>query len=164
VFIALSLFLGAILTDVYDGWVARTKRTETTWGKFMDPLADKLLVLSSFTLFIDIQYLRIPSWMVTLIIIREFSITALRLIGMAKGTIIAAAIEGKIKTSVQMFTIIIILGIILLKESRIELRGFLLLLSEWTPFALTSITMVLTLFSGIIYLFRHKELILSIHE
>lgn len=157
--LALFLFLMAAITDLYDGCVARQRKVETTWGKVMDPMADKLLVLSSLIFFVGIPYLGIPSWMVILIVVREFCITSLRLIGLSKGITIAAASEGKAKTLFQMLTVIIIFCIIIIKETRSSLP-----LNESIPLVLISLTVIFTLISGLTYIIRYKELILSPHE
>ncbi len=105
--IALALFCIASLTDMLDGKIARKYNLITNFGKFMDPLADKLLVCSAMIALIDIG--RIPAWVVIVIIAREFIISGFRLIASDNGIVIAAGWWGKIKTVIQMFMIIILI-------------------------------------------------------
>ncbi len=98
--IALGIFIAAAITDTLDGQIARRYNLVTNFGKFMDPLADKLLVCSALIALVDKS--RIPAWIVIIIIAREFIISGFRLIAAEKGTVIAAGIWGKMKTVVQM--------------------------------------------------------------
>lgn len=98
--IALAIFIAAAITDTLDGQIARRCNLVTNFGKFMDPLADKLLVCSALIVLVDME--RIPAWIVIIIIAREFIISGFRLIAAEKGTVIAAGIWGKCKTVVQM--------------------------------------------------------------
>ncbi len=105
--IALVIFCVAAITDTLDGQIARKYNLITNFGKFMDPLADKLLVCSAMIALIELE--RIPAWVVIIIIAREFIISGFRLIAADKGIVIAAGWWGKIKTVVQMFMIIILI-------------------------------------------------------
>ena len=98
--IALAIFIIASLTDLIDGKIARKYNLITDFGKFMDPLADKLLVCSAMIALIEMN--RIPSWVVIIIIAREFIISGFRLVAAEKGVTIAASYWGKVKTFVQM--------------------------------------------------------------
>lgn len=104
---ALLLFAGASFTDMLDGKIARSRNLITDFGKFMDPLADKLLVCSALICLIDLR--RIPAWVVLIIIAREFIISGFRLIASDNGIVIAASYWGKIKTVTQMIMIILLI-------------------------------------------------------
>ncbi|MBR6223983.1 MAG: CDP-diacylglycerol--glycerol-3-phosphate 3-phosphatidyltransferase [Lachnospiraceae bacterium] len=101
--IALGIFIAASLTDTADGMIARKYNLITNFGKFMDPLADKLLVDSALIAFVEMG--RISAWIVIVIIAREFIISGFRLVASDKGVVIAAGIWGKVKTVVQMIMI-----------------------------------------------------------
>lgn len=105
--IAVSLFVVASLTDMLDGKIARKYNLITNFGKFMDPLADKLLVCSAMVALISLE--RIPCWVVIVIIAREFIISGFRLVASDNGIVIAASWWGKIKTVVQMLMTIVLL-------------------------------------------------------
>ena len=105
--IALALFCLASLTDMLDGKIARKKNLITDFGKFKDPLADKLLVCSAMIALIDLD--RIPAWVVIVIIAREFIISGFRLVASDAGVVIAASYWGKIKTVTQMIMSILLI-------------------------------------------------------
>lgn len=106
--IALVIFAAASLTDMLDGKIARKYNLVTNFGKFMDPLADKLLVSSAMIAFIELS--RIPCWIVIIIIAREFIISGFRLVAADNGIVIAAGIWGKIKTAEQMVMLCILIA------------------------------------------------------
>lgn len=106
-YIALVIFIAASLTDTADGYIARKYDLVTDFGKFMDPLADKLLVCSALICLVDTQ--EIAGWVVIIIIAREFIISGFRLVAADNGIVIAASWWGKIKTIVQMALIIVML-------------------------------------------------------
>lgn len=101
--VALGVFIVASLTDMLDGKIARKYNLVTNFGKFMDPLADKLLVCSALIALSDIG--RMPAWIVIVIIARDFIISGFRLVAAEKGVVIAAGWSGKIKTTVQMIMV-----------------------------------------------------------
>jgi len=101
--IALAIFIIASLTDMLDGKIARKYNLITNFGKFMDPLADKLLVCSAFICFIELG--KLPTWMVLIVIAREFIISGFRLVAADNGVVIAASIWGKYKTAISMVMI-----------------------------------------------------------
>ena len=105
--IALVLFIVASLTDFLDGYLARSRNLVTTFGKFMDPLADKVLTISGMICLIELG--RIPSWIVVIIVAREFIISGFRLIATEHGIVIAANYWGKWKTTFQMIMIILMI-------------------------------------------------------
>lgn len=106
--IALVIFAVASITDMLDGKIARKYNLVTNFGKFMDPLADKLLVCSAMIAFIELE--RIPCWIVIIIIAREFIISGFRLVAADNGIVIAAGIWGKIKTAEQMVMLCILIA------------------------------------------------------
>ncbi len=105
--IAVGIFIIASLTDMLDGKIARKYNLITNFGKFMDPLADKLLVCSAMIALIELD--RIPAWIVIIIIAREFIISGFRLVASDNGIVIAAGWWGKVKTVVQMVMIIFVM-------------------------------------------------------
>lgn len=104
--IAGIIFIAASITDTLDGYIARKYNMITVFGKFMDPLADKLLVCSAMICLVALD--RIPAWVVIVIIAREFIISGFRLVAAQKGIVIAAGWSGKIKTVVQMVMVIVL--------------------------------------------------------
>ena len=106
--IALVIFAAASITDTLDGYIARRDNLITDFGKFMDPLADKLLVCSALICFVELD--KLPAWMVIIIIAREFIISGFRLIAADNGIVIAASWWGKAKTISQMIMIILLVA------------------------------------------------------
>jgi CDP-diacylglycerol--glycerol-3-phosphate 3-phosphatidyltransferase len=169
---ALIIFVGASITDWYDGKLARERNEVTTLGIFLDPLADKFLISSAFVAFVQIPEIYVPAWMVVLIIGREFLITGLRALAASKGRILPALPAGKFKTTSQMvciITILVILGVNSLFET--YLGGFpsdrfadssswyyLSWILRGAPYWLTFVTTLLTIFSGYIYLRANLDL------
>ena len=103
-YLALAVFIIAALTDVADGIVARTRNQITDFGKFMDPLADKVLTFAAMLWFIEVGLM--PAWLVLVVIIREFMVTGMRLVAVAQGRVIAATMSGKVKTVVTIVCLI----------------------------------------------------------
>lgn len=98
--LALGIFIIASITDYVDGQIARTRNQVTDFGKFLDPLADKLLVIAAMCMFC--QWGKMPAWALVLVLTREFAVTGLRLIAVGKGKVIAAGWGGKVKTASTM--------------------------------------------------------------
>lgn len=130
---ALAVFIIASLTDMLDGQIARRKNMITTFGKFMDPLADKLLVCSAMICFVALN--RLEAWIVIIIIGREFIISGFRLIAAEKGIVIAAGWWGKFKTAFQMFAVILLIA-------DIDKLWLLTQIMVYTALALTIISLV----------------------
>ena len=106
-YVAAAIFIVASLTDLLDGKIARKYGLVTNFGKFMDPLADKLLVCSALICLIELKQL--PAWMVIVIISREFIISGFRLVASDNGIVIAASYWGKFKTTFQMIAVILLI-------------------------------------------------------
>ena len=159
-FLSFSL---AALSDYFDGRIAKQRNIISDFGKFMDPVADKILILAAFAAFVQMHL--IEAWVLVIIIARELLITSLRLFALNKGKVLAASRSGKHKTAFQIFVIFCILGFILLKE--IMLRFF-----TWNPawekffnrgiYILMWIVVGLTLYSGISYLWENRKVIAKI--
>ncbi len=132
--IALALFVVASLTDFLDGKIARKYHLVTNFGKFMDPLADKLLVCSALICLQDLD--RVPAWVVIVIIAREFIISGFRLVASDNGIVIAASYWGKFKTTFQMLMIIVM---IMNLGGAFDMVGTVLM---WIALALTIISLV----------------------
>ena len=166
------IFIIASITDKLDGYIARSRNQVTTFGKFLDPLADKILVLSA--LVILVEYGKIPSWIPIIVLAREFIVSGYRLIAVEKGgKVIAASIWGKLKTVTQM------IGIILAFLDRFKFGDFIFRVSTQAEAQIGSasiymttgqfvinilstvmltLSVVATIFSGINYLKGGKEL------
>jgi len=142
-FLPLLIFVAAAITDAVDGYIARRDNLITDFGKFMDPLADKLLTASAFIAFVEIGYL--SSWVVVLIISREFLVSGFRTLAASKGVTIAANPWGKIKTVFQMILIVVIL---LNYTSHAAFTGYWI-----TP--LTVVVVLLTVISGATYIYEN---------
>ncbi|MFV2071175.1 MAG: CDP-diacylglycerol--glycerol-3-phosphate 3-phosphatidyltransferase [Thermoanaerobaculales bacterium] len=131
----LGIFLLAALTDALDGIIARRTDRMTTTGAMLDPIADKLLMSAAFISLVELQ--QAPAWMVTVIVGREFAVTALRLIALERGVPIAANWLGKAKTTSQVITVSIL--IFSLNSDRWDLVA---LTALWITLALTTASMV----------------------
>ena len=143
--IALAIFIVASLTDLLDGKIARKYNLVTNFGKFMDPLADKLLVCSALICLVALE--RIPAWMVIVIIAREFIISGFRLVASDNGVVIAASYWGKFKTTSQMIMVVLLILNINHPVFRMLTQIFV-----W-------IAMILTLVSLIDYLMKNKDVL-----
>lgn len=139
--IALAIFIIASLTDLLDGKIARKYNLVTNFGKFMDPLADKLLVCSALICLVALS--KIPAWMVIVIIAREFIISGFRLIASDNGVVIAASYWGKFKTTFQMVMICLMIA-------DITAISLLTTVVMW-------VALVLTVVSLVDYLVKNKD-------
>lgn len=140
-YIALGIFIIASLTDLIDGKIARKYNLVTNFGKFMDPLADKLLVCAALIALTEMG--RIPSWVVIIIISREFIISGFRLIASDNGVVIAASYWGKFKTTFQMIMVCLMIA-------DIEVLSVLTAIIMWIALALTIVSLV-------DYLWKNKD-------
>ena len=146
-YIALAIFIIASLTDMADGKIARKYNLVTNFGKFMDPLADKLLVCSAMICLVDLKL--IPVWVVLIIIAREFIISGFRLVASDNGIVIAASYWGKFKTTFQMLMVIVIIFNINLQLGWLNILGTILIY----------VALVLTVVSLIDYLAKNKDVL-----
>lgn len=140
-YVAMGVFIVAGLTDIADGYIARRSGQVTDFGKFLDPLADKILVVAAMLWFVERGVL--PAWVALVVIIREFMVTALRLVAVDKGRVIAAGLLGKIKTIV---TIVCLVALFL---------PFEIWMTYVCIVAITSTTVV----SGAEYFVKNKDII-----
>jgi len=161
--IALCLFVAAVITDYYDGKLARELGLTTDFGKLMDPLADKILVSCAFISFVQIHPINISAWMPALIVSRELGITALRMHALSKGKVIPADRRGKEKMASQ--TTVIIFGLI-----AVSLKEIFDLLSRpwniaWDRFIslgmwiFTFLIVIHTIATGLYYFWVNRELL-----
>ena len=136
---ALAVFIIASCSDFVDGYIARHYNQVTNFGKFIDPLADKLLVISVMLVFVDFELM--PAWVAIIVVARELAITSLRLIAVESGKVIAAAWSGKIKTASTMVCIcLILLGI-----------------PQWLNYVCQGVILVTTVYSGIEYFAKNAD-------
>ena len=147
--ISCIVFIIASITDFLDGKIARKYNLVTDFGKFMDPLADKLLVLSA--LICMIEYDLVAGWMVIIIVARELTVSILRAIAADNGKVIAASGGGKIKTTSQIIAIILLLIGANYSNSQIVFVGTIAMY----------IATIFTLYSGIDYLYKNRELFMN---
>lgn len=141
--VALAIFVVASLTDMLDGKIARKYNLVTNFGKFMDPLADKLLVGAALICFVELG--KVPAWIVIVIISREFIISGFRLIAADKGIVMAAGMSGKLKTVCQMIMIIVVIA---------DIPGF-----EIVETVLIYASLVLTIVSMCDYLYHNRNVL-----
>jgi CDP-diacylglycerol--glycerol-3-phosphate 3-phosphatidyltransferase len=144
-YIAVAIFIVASLTDMLDGKIARKYNLVTNFGKFMDPLADKLLVCSALICLVNSGQL--AAWIVIIIIAREFIISGFRLVASDNGIVIAASYWGKFKTVSQMFLVIVL--ILNIPHPIFDLLGTVL----------TYVALVLTVVSLIDYVYKNKDVL-----
>ena len=160
--IATAIFIIASITDKLDGYIARSRKQITNFGKFMDPLADKLLVTSALISLVEMQL--IPAYMTVIIIAREFAVTGLRTIAASEGKVIAASWYGKLKTVTQMIAIILLLLKVVINDIA-SLSTFVKGISaldiffKYVPEVALVLAVIATIVSGIDYFIKNKETI-----
>lgn len=163
--ISLVIFIGASLTDYFDGKIARRNKLITNFGILMDPLADKILTCSAFIAFVGLGW--VSAWMVVVIVARELAITGLRLLAASKNVVLAAERYGKHKTVSQITAIISILTLKSYSQWGVigeAAFGWEVASEPWVHwFALLAkwVAVLLTLYSGIVYLWRNRRLYLE---
>lgn len=164
--LALALFILASLTDWLDGWLARRRGLETTFGALMDPLADKVLVAAAFICFIEqpggLGGPLVQAWMVLLIVAREFLVTGLRLVAREKGVVLKAERLGKHKTISQMVTIIVVLAGLAVRDDwnclGLDDAQFDAAFARVT-LLLMVVVVAVTVWSGTAYLIKNRKLL-----
>ena len=157
-FAALVIFVAASLTDLFDGRIARSRGLITDFGKFLDPIADKMLTTAALLGFISLGIGYGTVWITVIVLIREFSVSSIRMIAAASGKVVAADRWGKIKTVMQMVGIIMALTF----EEFISLFPSLLLVGTILRIAYNIVlwfSAVLTVVSGINYLVKNKTFV-----
>jgi CDP-diacylglycerol--glycerol-3-phosphate 3-phosphatidyltransferase len=145
--IATFIFILAAVTDGLDGYIARKNKMVTNLGKFLDPLADKLLITAALVSLVEMQ--RLDAWIAIVIISREFAVTGLRLIAAAEGYIIAASPLGKLKTIIQIVAIVSLM----LNNVPFSTISF--------PFSLvaTWLAVLITIISGLDYFYKNRKIV-----
>lgn len=142
--LALGVFIIASLSDFVDGYIARSYNQVTDFGKFLDPLADKLLVIAVMTIFC--QWNLMPAWALMIVLTREFAVTGLRLVAVGKGTVIAAGWSGKVKTASTMIGLCFMMGFPDV---------------GWLGIAVNAVIVVTTLYSGIEYFVQNGKCLID---
>ena len=142
-YVALGIFILASLTDMLDGKIARKYNLVTDFGKFADPLADKMLVTAAMLWFVEIG--RMPAWALLLVIVREFAVSGLRMIASDKGRVIAAGWSGKVKTASTMVCIVLMF----------------LPIPGWLNAVCVAVIALTTLYSGVEYFMKNTDVIAS---
>lgn len=142
-YFALTVFILASVTDFVDGYIARHYNQVTDFGKFMDPLADKLLVMSAMVWFVEVGWM--PAWAFFIVIARELAVTGLRLVAVEQGLVIAAGKSGKVKTASTMVCICLLLAIP----------------NETLRLVCVAVILVTTVYSGVEYFVKNRQVILN---
>ena len=138
---ALAVFILASLTDFVDGYIARHYNQVTDFGKFMDPLADKMLVCAAMCWFVEIH--QMPGWALLVVLLREFAVSGLRMVASDKGRVIAAGWSGKVKTFSTMVCIILMF----------------LPIPGWLNTLCVAVIVVTTLYSGVEYFVKNADML-----
>ena len=136
--LSLVIFIAASVTDYIDGYIARSRNQVTDFGKFLDPLADKLLVIAAMCMFC--QWGMMPAWALMLVLTREFAVTGLRLVAVGKGTVIAAGWSGKVKTASTMVSLCVWMAF----------PGV-----EWLSWLIIAVIAITTVYSGVEYFIQN---------
>lgn len=139
-YVALAVFILASLTDLLDGYLARRHDLVTDFGKFMDPLADKVLVVTAMLWFVECG--QMPAWTVAIVVFREFAVSGMRLIAAEGGRVIAAGWSGKVKTASTMVCLILM---------------FLPFLPVWMNDACVAVIVATTVYSGVEYFIKNRD-------
>ena len=135
---ALAVFIIASITDYVDGYIARKYEQVSDFGKFLDPLADKLLVIAAMSMFC--QWGQLPAWALMIVLTREFAVTGLRLVAVGNGTVIAAGLSGKVKTASTMIALCVQMAVPTV---------------EWVAWVATAVIVITTVYSGVEYFIQN---------
>ena len=160
---SLVIFIFAAISDYFDGRIAHKRNMVTDFGKLMDPIADKILVLAAFISFVQMQLIR--DWMVLIIISRDILVTSLSLFSLNKGRVLSAGKAGKHKTASSMLVIFAILGFVIFKEVMLM---YFTWNPDWEKLFRQGIDIVmwlivgLTLYSGFTYLWENRKVIANL--
>ena len=144
---ALLVFVLASLSDMLDGYIARHYNQTTDFGKFMDPLADKVLVMAAMCFFVEAG--RMPGWVLAIVLLREFAVSGMRLIAVEQGRVIAAAWSGKIKTAATMvcLCLMLLIGPPALGDSA----------PDWVAQLSSAVILITTVYSGVEYFIKNRD-------
>ncbi len=154
-YVSLAVFGAASLTDLVDGHIARKYNQVTDLGKFLDPLADKVLVLAAMAIFC--QWDLFPAWALMIVLVREFAISGLRMVASGKGTVIAAGWSGKVKTAVTMGGLCVMMA--LRTNLCVSLLGdAVIVILNWVIIGAIAAT---TLYSGVEYFVQNGKVLLE---
>ncbi len=140
-YVGLAIFVIASLTDLLDGYIARHYNQVTDFGKFMDPLADKVLVLAAMLWFVENG--QMPAWAVLIVVLREFAVSGLRMIASDRGRVIAAGWSGKVKTASTMVCVVLML----------------LPIPKLLNMVCVAVIVVTTLYSGVEYFVKNRDIV-----
>ena len=151
-YLALLVYILACFTDMLDGKIARSRNLVTNFGKFADPIADKLLVMAALVVLVETR--RMPSWVCIVMLAREFIISGFRLVAAGNGKVIAAGMLGKLKTVFQMSATIALMLLV-----PVEGRGLLGGFGVWLANALMYSAAILTIVSGAEYIITNQDCI-----
>ncbi len=155
-YFSLVVFLLAAVTDYFDGRIARRANCVTTFGKLMDPMADKLLTISALICFLAVDAPYINAWVLIIIIGRELIVTGIRMLALEENTVIAASLFGKLKTVSQFLMIIVVIinEIVCVYKNPMD-GGF----GNFLVFILVIISVILTVLSGVDYIYKNRYLL-----
>ena len=158
---ALAIFIIASLTDLLDGKIARKYHLVTDFGKFADPLADKILVTAAMLWFVEVG--RMPAWALLVVLLREFAVSGLRMIASDKGRVIAAGWSGKVKTAATMVCLIVmlLLGPQIAWAASDPLTAMPAGWLRWIDPVCVWVIVLTTLYSGVEYFVKNRDVIAS---
>lgn len=155
IYVALAVYVAAALTDQLDGHLARKNNQITTFGKLMDPLADKVLVLAALVCFVEKDVPYITPWVIVIILAREFIVSGVRMLAMGEKNVIAASIWGKAKTVSQF---VLTVAVMVFQAVAVYLPS-IIPITDVLIGIMTVVSVILTIFSGFDYVWKNRSLI-----